>query len=104
MILRVFCFKMSHFLYILHSKSVDKFYVGETVDVAFRLNLHNNHEFLGSFTKIASDWEVQLIFENLEKNNILYLEKFIKRMKSKVFIQKIIQNPEILHDVLSKKI
>ncbi|SEP75637.1 GIY-YIG nuclease family protein [Flavobacterium urocaniciphilum] len=94
---------MRHFLYILYSSSTNKFYIGETSDVTFRLNLHNTHEFKGSFTKIASDWEIKLSFENEQKSNILYLEKFIKKMKSKVFIQKIIENPEILNDILSKK-
>ncbi len=94
---------MNHFLYILYSSSVDKFYVGETTDVTFRLNLHNTHEFNASFTKIATDWEIKLTFENSEKSNILFLEKFIKKMKSKVFIQKIVENPEILNDILSKK-
>ena len=94
---------MRHFLYILYSKSANKYYIGETSDVSFRLNLHNSHEFKGSFTKIASDWEVKLTFENAEKSNILFLEKFIKRMKSRVFIQKIIENPEILSDILLKK-
>ena len=94
---------MSHFLYILYSNSVDKFYIGETSDVAFRLNLHNTHQFNGSYTKIASDWEIKLTFENNEKSNIIFLEKFIKKMKSKVFILKIIENPEILKDILSKK-
>ena len=94
---------MSHFLYILYSNSVNKFYIGETSDVSFRLNLHKTHEFKGSFTKIATDWEIKLTFENSEKSNILFLEKFIKKMKSKVFIQKIIENPEILNDILSKK-
>ena len=94
---------MRHFLYILYSSSANKFYIGETSDINFRLNLHNSHEFKGSFTKIASDWEIKLSFENEQKSNILYLEKFIKKMKSKIFIQKIIENPEILNDILSKK-
>lgn len=56
---------MKHYLYILHSNSTNKYYIGETSDVSFRLNLHNSHEFKGSFTKIASDWEVKLIFEKI---------------------------------------
>jgi putative endonuclease len=44
-----------------------------------------------------------LTFECNDRNSTLYLERFIKKMKSKVFIEKIIQNPEILSDILSKK-
>jgi putative endonuclease len=94
---------MSHFLYILHSKSKDKYYIGETSDIDFRLKLHNSHHFKSSFTKIAEDWNIVLQFECITKNDALYLETFIKRMKSKKFIQKIINDNDILSDIISKK-
>jgi putative endonuclease len=92
---------MSHFLYVLFSKSKSKYYVGETHDITERLLRHNYHTYDDSFTKIANDWEVVLTIECLNKIDALYLERFIKRMKSKVFVKKIIQNPEILTDILS---
>ncbi|MEO8516560.1 MAG: GIY-YIG nuclease family protein [Flavobacterium sp.] len=94
---------MTHFLYILFSKSKDKYYIGETSDVDFRLNLHNSHNFKNNFTKIADDWSVVLQFECYDKNDALYLEAFIKRMESKKFILKIIDNKDILLDILAKK-
>ena len=94
---------MSHFLYILFSKSKTKYYVGETHDITERLLRHNNHTYDNSFTKITNDWEVVLSFECLNKSEALYIERFIKRMKSNVFVKKIIQNPGILTDILSKK-
>ena len=94
---------MSHFLYILFSKSKTKYYIGETHNITARLLRHNDHTYNNSFTKIANDWEVFLTFECSNKLDALYLERFIKRMKSKVFVKKIIQNPEILNDILSKK-
>ena len=94
---------MIHFLYILHSKSKDKYYIGETSDVHFRLNLHNTHSFKNSFTKIAEDWTIALQFECKDKDDALYLEAFIKRMKSKKFIQKIIEDQNILTDIILKK-
>jgi putative endonuclease len=92
-----------HYLYVLYSPSKNKFYIGETSDVNFRLNLHNNHAFRGAYTKISNDWEVKLNFECSSKDKCLYLESFIKKMKSRKFIVKIIENPEILNDILSKK-
>ena len=94
---------MPHFLYILHSKSSTKYYVGETHTIKERIRMHNEHEYTNSFSKIASDWELALAFECEDRNCALYLERFIKKMKSKVFIEKIIQNSEILTDILSKK-
>ena len=93
---------LNHFLYILYSKSVDKFYIGETNNVINRLEIHNSHLIKGAFTKIANDWEIKIVFECKNRNEALFLEKFIKRMKSRKFINTIIQNPEILNDVLSK--
>ena len=91
-----------HFLYILYSTIKDKFYVGETHDVLGRIEKHNTHSYENSFTKIASDWKLVLKFECANKTNALYLEQFIKKMKSKKFIEKIILNPEILEDILFK--
>ena len=91
-----------HYLYIIYSPKVNKFYVGETDNMALRLLKHNNHSYEGSFTKIAEDWEVVLSFECSSKSQSLSLEKFIKRMKSKIFIQKIIENPKILDEIISK--
>lgn len=94
---------MPHFLYILHSKSNSKYYVGETHDIQERILKHNQHLYSNSFTKIANDWQLVLTFNCIDRNDALYLEKFIKKMKSKVFVDKIILNPEILNDLLSKK-
>ncbi|MGF1556570.1 GIY-YIG nuclease family protein [Paucihalobacter sp.] len=94
---------MKYFIYILYARSVDKFYVGESPDVAQRLSLHENHHFKRAFTKIADDWEIKLEFQCQNREDALFLEKFIKRMKSKKFIQKIIQNPDILTQILTKK-
>ncbi len=91
-----------HYLYIIYSKKLDKFYVGETPDVKTRLKLHNAHHFTKSFTKSATDWETKLSFECRDKQNAFFLEKFIKRMKSRKFIEKIIDNPLILKDILDK--
>ena len=37
------------------------------------------------------------------KEDALYLEKYIKRMKSRKFVQKIIDTPKILEDILLKR-
>lgn len=94
---------LNHFLHIIYSKSVDKFYIGETDNVSKRLEIHNQHLIKGAFTKVAIDWEIKVTFECKNRNEALFLEKFIKRMKSRNFILKVIQNPEILNEILSKK-
>ena len=94
---------MKHFLYIIYSPKIDKFYVGETHNLKQRIHNHNQHSYKGAFTKSAEDWSVKLSFETQDKSEAVFLEKFIKRMKSKKFILKIIDNPNILKDILEKK-
>ena len=92
-----------HFLYFLFSKISSKYYVGETHDLEERISNHNTHHYSGAFTKIADDWQLVFCFECVSKSDAQFLEKFVKRMKSKTFIEKVISNPEILADILSKK-
>ncbi|MEG9327892.1 GIY-YIG nuclease family protein [Salinimicrobium catena] len=92
-----------HYLYIIYSPSADKFYTGETNNVPARLKLHNSHKLVKAFTKAASDWELKLIFKTNTKEESLYLERFVKKMKSRKFIEKVIEDPEILNDILKYK-
>ena len=91
-----------HFVYIIYSKEANKYYVGETDNIELRLSKHNNHLYPDSFTKIAEDWKVVLLFNCVSRAQAIRLEQFIKKMKSKVFIQKVITNPSILEDIISK--
>ncbi|MFD1094173.1 GIY-YIG nuclease family protein [Salegentibacter chungangensis] len=92
-----------HFLYILYSKKTDRYYIGETSDIRNRLKQHQQHHFKYNFTEKAEDWELKLQFETTNREEALYLEKFIKRMKSKILISKVIQNLSLLSDILNKK-
>jgi putative endonuclease len=92
-----------HYLYIIYSKNLDTYYIGETNDLEERLFKHNTHIYKKSFTKAASDWHFVLKFKCINRSDALFLERFIKRMKSKRFIGKIIKTPEILHDILNKR-
>ena len=92
-----------HYLYIIYSKTADKFYVGETYDIQARISKHNEHYYSDSFTKITDDWELVFSFSCKDENEAVYLEKIIKRMKSKFFIQKVISDSKILDDILSKR-
>jgi len=94
---------MKHFLYIIHSESIDKFYIGESPNPVIRLELHNNHHFNKSFTNAASDWRIKLTYSCISIEDAKYLERFLKRMKNRKFIIKVIENPSILDDIISKK-
>ena len=92
-----------HSFYVIYSKSKDHYYAGETNDISGRLSKHNSHVYRGSYTKIASDWKLVLDYKCASKQDALFLEGFVKRMKSRKFIINIIQDPEILKDILNKR-
>ena len=79
-----------HYLYIIYSKAIDKYYVGETNDINRRLQEHREATFKGSYTSQTNDWElkVSLQFKNISAAR--KAEAFIKRMNSRVFIEKLI--------------
>ncbi|WP_238987203.1 GIY-YIG nuclease family protein [Confluentibacter flavum] len=44
-----------NYVYILFSKTLNQFYVGETVDIEDRITQHNSGFYDSAFTKKASD-------------------------------------------------
>jgi putative endonuclease len=45
-------------VYIIYSKNLDSYYVGETLDFIVRLDEHNAGKYQGSYTTKAKDWEL----------------------------------------------
>ena len=81
---------MAHFLYIIRSEKADSYYIGETINVIDRLAQHNSGFFKGSFTKQADDWTLLKSIEFKNISNARNAEKFIKKMKSRKFIEQLI--------------
>ncbi|MEY8869227.1 hypothetical protein [Gaetbulibacter sp. NE] len=52
---------------MLYSKSLNRYYVGESENATLRLELHNNHHFKNSFTNVASDWKSYSITNAIQK-------------------------------------
>jgi len=77
------------YIYILHSKSIDMYYVGYTsMILEERLRRHlSSHK---GFTNRAKDWEI-VYFESYEKKTEAILrEQEIKKWKSKIKILELI--------------
>ncbi len=90
--------------YILYSKSFNKFYVGATHEaIEQRLEKHNNQSY-GShrYTATTNDWEVYLILETNDYAHAIRMERKIKSMKSKVFIQNLKKYPELRQKLLNQ--
>ena len=90
-----------YLVYILHSEKLNKFYTGYTSIFDVRLHFHFNSE-NRKFTHNALDWILYLKIECESKNHALLIEKHIKKMKSKIYIQNLIKYPEIIDALYTK--
>jgi len=81
------------YTYILYSESIDHYYTGYTsVGVAKRLKKHNRGG--NRSTKAGIPWEVVYCKNFVTKTEAIKWENFIKRQKSRAFIEKLIKSEE----------
>ena len=83
---------MEYYVYILHSPSIDKYYVGQTSNIENRLKFHNSSEYNKIWTKHGIPWELVYLEKCENKSASLKREKYIKRQKSRVFIEELISS------------
>ncbi len=85
------------FCYILHSPTLDQFYIGITTkSVDERLIQHNTSAYGEKFTSKTQDWTIFLTIEGVCNSQMIQIEKHIKRMKSRVYIQNLKKHPDII--------
>ncbi|MBI4654511.1 MAG: GIY-YIG nuclease family protein [Nitrospirae bacterium] len=77
-----------YWVYIIKSALVNKYYVGHTANIESRIFHHRAGR--EKYTKIASDWQVVFSKEFKTRKEAKEVENFIKKQKSKIFIEKII--------------
>lgn len=76
------------FIYILYSKSIDRYYIGQTSDLNNRLIRHNSSS--TRFTARATDWLIIYSEEYLTRSEAVKRESLIKKMKSRKFLEELI--------------
>ncbi|MXN92545.1 GIY-YIG nuclease family protein [Flavobacterium sp. Sd200] len=91
----------NNIVYILFSKKLNRYYIGYTSDMDVRISFHQNAQ-PNKFTAKANDWELILQLECQSKAQALAVEKHIKTMKSKVYIQNLIKYPEMQEKLRTK--
>ena len=96
---------MAH-CYILRSEKLGKFYIGAcNGSLAERIEKHNNHSYGNHrFTAKASDWELFLSIETNDYSHAIRIERKIKSMKSKIFIQNLKKFPELIQKTFDSTI
>jgi putative endonuclease len=81
---------------------LNRYYIGESIDVSDRLLQHNSGFFKGSYTTKANDW---ILFLTIECSDIIQarkIESFIKKMKNRSFIEKLKAEPNMIADLLCR--
>lgn len=86
---------MAHWVYILYSKQLDRYYVGETENVDVRVDQHNAHLFRGAFTKQATDWALCTTSECRDRVHARAVEAYIKARKRRAYIEHVIADADL---------
>ena len=84
---------MKGFVYILKSNKKNKFYVGSTSDIARRLKQHENGH--TQTTRNMGKLDLVLVQEYNDLETARKIERKIKKLKSKNYIQKMVQEGKI---------
>jgi len=84
--------------YVLHSASLNRYYVGACQsDLESRILKHNDHSYgEHRFTAKATDWVLFLAIPCSSYAEARRIELQIKRMKSKTYIENLKKYPEII--------
>lgn len=92
---------MTYYIYILYSKSIDRYYVGYSQNpwIRFEQHLSNSSD---KYTGKAKDWILKTIYSVKNKSEAIRIERFIKNQKSRKLIERICQEDFIGTDNLAK--
>jgi len=89
-------------VYILYSKSIDRFYTGSCNDLQKRLVQHSSIEFDKSYTRQVTDWVLYFAIDNLSYQQARKIEKHIKSMKSREYFQNLRKYPKMVDKLINK--
>lgn len=89
------------FVYILFSPKKQRHYVGSCDNLQQRLVEHNENA-RKAFTNFTDDWEVFYSKQVSDWSTALKIEKHIKRMKSKTYLNNLSKHPEISEKLILK--
>jgi putative endonuclease len=91
-----------HFVYILYSKTLNKFYVGESALVLTTIDQHLSKYFENPVSFVALDWEVYYKLECIDKIQALKIEQHLRKMKGFDYFENLVRNPDSAEKLLSQ--
>ena len=87
------------YTYLLFSVRLNRYYIGTTDDVVRRLEEHNNAFYEDAYTSKGIPWNLLLSIVCDSSSEAYRLKAFIKRMKSRKFIEKLLVDPELVKSI-----
>ena len=81
-----------YFVYILYSKQLDRYYVGQTDNIEKRLQSHLSG--ISKYTSSAKDWTIVYTETFQTREHAIKRENEIKRMKSRRYIESLLQGKD----------
>ena len=90
------------YIYIIYSKNIDAFYVGQTIDLNKRIEEHNSKFYINTFTSKTEDWVLYYSLECDSKKQAILIESHIKRMKSRKYYDSLKTYPNISINLKNK--
>ena len=87
-------------LYILYSKKFDKFYIGQTNNLAARLDDHNTSD-KSTYTSKYRPWELICTLEFNSRGLAMKAEKYLKK-KPRSYIKRVIEEEELRKYIIEK--
>ena len=88
-----------HYLYILYSEKLDRYYSGQTKNVDKRLVKHNKGH--SAATKSGFPWQLKKVVEFESKTDAIKAENWLKRMKNRKVIEQVINGEIDLREIIA---
>ena len=89
-------------VYILYSLSLNKYYTGSCKELSERLEMHFSGEKQGAYTTKANDWTLYFSMNELGYEQARQIEKHIKRMKSRNYIENLKKYKELSQNLIKR--
>ena len=89
-------------VYILFSARLDRYYIGSCRNLHERLAEHGSKKYAGSYTAKTNDWVLHLSIDRLNYKEARGMEKYIKSMKSRIYIERLKSEPKYLERLKQK--
>ena len=89
-------------VYVLYSRILDQFYIGQTVDINSRIKEHNNGVYKKGFTKRTDDWQLFYSIPCNSRSIAIKIENHIKKMHSRLYLENLKKYPEISENLADK--